>query len=35
MGSITRPRRFVKETLGAIARIFVEDHVDLALMIPV
>jgi len=35
MGSITAPNRYVKRTLPAIADLLVEDHVDIALMVPV
>lgn len=35
MGSITAPKRYVKQTLPAIADILVADHVDVALMVPV
>ena len=35
MGSITTPDRFVSCTLPAIADLLVEDHVDVALMVPV
>ena len=35
MGSITAPGRFVKRTLPEIADLLVEDHVDIALMVPV
>jgi D-proline reductase (dithiol) PrdB len=35
MGSITAPGRYVKHTLPAIADLLVEDHVDIALMVPV
>ena len=35
MGSITAPNRYVKQTLPAIANLLVEDHVDIALMVPV
>lgn len=35
MGSITAPGRYVKRTLPAIADRLVEDHVDIALMVPV
>ena len=35
MGSITAPGRYIRKTLPAIADIFVEDRVDVALMVPV
>ncbi len=35
MGSITAPGRFVSRTLPVIADLLVEDHVDVALMVPV
>ena len=35
MGSITAPNRLVKRTLPMIANFLVEDHVDIALMVPV
>jgi D-proline reductase (dithiol) PrdB len=35
MGSITAPGRYIKHTLPAIADLLVEDHVDIALMVPV
>jgi len=35
MGSITAPGRLIKDTAPAAAQIFVEDQVDLALLIPV
>ena len=35
MGAITAPSRYVKHTLPAIADLLVEDHVDIALMVPV
>ncbi len=35
MGSITAPNRYVKRTLPVIADLLVEDHVDIALMVPV
>ena len=35
MGSITAPNRYVKRTLPVIADLLVEDHVEIALMVPV
>jgi len=35
MGSITAPNRYVTRTLPVIADLLVEDHVDIALMVPV
>jgi D-proline reductase (dithiol) PrdB len=35
MGAITAPNRYVKRTLPVIADRLVEDHVDIALMVPV
>jgi D-proline reductase (dithiol) PrdB len=35
MGSITAPRRFIRQTLPAVADILIEDRVDIALMVPV
>ena len=35
MGSITAPGRLVKHTLPQVADLLIEDHVDVALMIPV
>ena len=35
MGSITAPGRLLKQTLPAVAEMLVEDHVDVALMVPV
>jgi D-proline reductase (dithiol) PrdB len=35
MGSITAPNRFIEHTLPTIADLLVEDHVDIALMVPV
>ena len=35
LGSITAPNRYIKHTLPAIADLLVEDHVDIALMVPV
>jgi D-proline reductase (dithiol) PrdB len=35
MGSITAPGRFTRKTLPEVADIFVEDQVDVALMVPV
>lgn len=35
MGSITAPRRFVRESVPAIARCLVEDEIDVALLVPV
>jgi hypothetical protein len=35
MGSITAPGRYVKRTVPAILDLLVEDHVDVALMVPV
>ena len=35
MGSITAPGRYIKETAPAAAQVFVEDQVDLALLVPV
>jgi D-proline reductase (dithiol) PrdB len=35
MGSITAPGRFTRKTLPEVAGIFVEDQVDVALMVPV
>ena len=35
MGSITAPGRYIKRTLPAIADLFLEDQVDIALMVPV
>jgi len=35
MGSITTPGKFVSRTLPVIADLLVEDHVDVALMVPV
>jgi D-proline reductase (dithiol) PrdB len=35
MGSITAPGRFIKRTLPAMTDLLVEDHVDIALMVPV
>jgi D-proline reductase (dithiol) PrdB len=35
MGSITAPGRLVKHSAPEIAELFVEDQVDLAVMVPV
>ncbi len=35
MGSITAPGRYIRKTLPVVADIFVEDQVDVALMVPV
>ncbi len=35
MGSLTAPGRFVKQTVPEAARIFIEDAVDIALLVPV
>jgi len=35
MGSITAPGRFVKHTLPEVADLLIEDHVEVALMVPV
>jgi len=35
MGSITAPGKYIKQTLPVIADFLVEDHVDVALMVPV
>jgi hypothetical protein len=35
MGSITAPGRFIRDTAPEAAQLFVEDEVDLALLIPV
>ena len=35
MGSITAPGRLVRHTLPAVADLLIEDHVDVALMVPV
>ena len=35
MGSITAPGRFIRDTLPVIAEVFVEEEVDVALLVPV
>jgi D-proline reductase (dithiol) PrdB len=34
MGSIVAPRRFVRNTLPAVADVFIEDRIDVALLVP-